>query len=331
VRSAARARPVARLRVPTLVAVGKATQDVFMRSPTLFEPHEHDGVLYEQLPLGEKLELDEVIFETGGNVANAATTFARQGLRAEFVWILGTDISSRAILDALDSEGIGTSHVVRNGAYSASYSAILLAESGERTILNYRGTLPTAGQLDLSPIASADWVYLSSLGDMAVLDSTLCAAVDGGAKVMLNPAASELREPPELMGLLEKVEVLAVNKEEAQLLVRGHAATDLARRLASYCPVVIVSDGPNGAVTTDGTTIIESGLYEDAPIVDRTGCGDAFGSGFLSQWAQGRTLRESVVFASANSTSVVGQIGAKAGILRKGAVLHEMPIREKPF
>jgi sugar/nucleoside kinase (ribokinase family) len=95
--------------------------------------------------------------------------------------------------------------------------------------------------------------------------------------------------------------------------------------------VVIVSDGPNGAVTTDGTTIIESGLYEDAPIVDRTGCGDAFGSGFLSQWAQGRTLRESVVFASANSTSVVGQIGAKAGILRKGAVLHEMPIREKPF
>ena len=329
--SAARPRPSDSMPIPTLVAVGKATQDVFMRSSKLFKPHEHKGVLYEQLPLGKKLELDEVIFATGGNVSNAATTFARQGLSSKFVWILGTDMSSRAILEELDAEGIDTSHVVRNEAFAASYSAILLSDNGERTILNYRGTLPTADQLDLSPIASADWVYLSSLGDMKVLHRTVTAAAASGAKVMLNPAGSELREPVELMALLEKVEVLAVNKEEAQLLMRGDTLEDLARHGSSYCPVVIVSDGPNGAVTTDGKTVIESGLYEDAPVIDRTGCGDAFGSGFLSQWAQGKSLRESTIFASANSTSVVGHIGAKAGILRAGALLHDMPVQEKPF
>ncbi|HAM25544.1 MAG TPA: hypothetical protein DCP11_02270 [Microbacteriaceae bacterium] len=329
--SAAPGRPFADMGIPTLVAIGKATQDVFMRSSKLFEPHEHKGVLYEQLPLGKKLELDEVIFETGGNVTNAATTFARQGLTVEFVWILGTDVSSRGILHALGAEGIGTSHVNVNAAFAASYSAILLAQSGERTILNYRGTLPTPGQLDLSPVASADWVYLSSLGNMTVLRATISAAREHGAKVMLNPAGSELREPVELMALLETIDVLAVNKEEAQLLVRGNTVEELARDASSHCPVVIVSDGPNGAVVTDGTTIIESGLYEDAPVVDRTGCGDAFGSGFLSQWAQGRSLRDSVIFASANSTSVMGKIGAKAGIVRAGTPLHDMPLRERPF
>jgi sugar/nucleoside kinase (ribokinase family) len=49
----------------------------------------------------------------------------------------------------------------------------------------------------------------------------------------------------------------------------------------------------------------------------------------LSQWSRGKSLRESIIFASANSTSVVTKIGAKAGILRRGVKLHEMPISEK--
>jgi sugar/nucleoside kinase (ribokinase family) len=72
-------------------------------------------------------------------------------------------------------------------------------------------------------------------------------------------------------------------------------------------------------------------MYEDVKVVDRTGAGDAFGSGFLSQWAMGKSLKESIIFASANSTSVVEKIGAKAGILSINTRLHEMPLHEKPF
>jgi ribokinase len=72
-------------------------------------------------------------------------------------------------------------------------------------------------------------------------------------------------------------------------------------------------------------------MYEDVPVIDRTGAGDAFASGFLSQWAKGKSLKESIIFASANSTSVVTKIGAKAGILHAGSKLHEMPIHEKPL
>ena len=83
-------------------------------------------------------------------------------------------------------------------------------------------------------------------------------------------------------------------------------------------------------VATDGKTIVRAGMYEDVPVVDRTGAGDAFASGFLSQWARGKSLKDSIIFASANSTSVVTKIGAKAGILRRGVHLHDMPISEKP-
>ena len=95
--------------------------------------------------------------------------------------------------------------------------------------------------------------------------------------------------------------------------------------------VAIVSDGPDGVVASDGQVIIKAGMYRDVKVIDRTGAGDAFGSGFLSQWALGKSLKESIIFASANSTSVVTKIGAKAGILHADTKLHDMPLTETKF
>lgn len=103
---------------------------------------------------------------------------------------------------------------------------------------------------------------------------------------------------------------------------------ELVQHALNLVPVVIVSDGPNGVVASDGKTVVKAGMYEDVKVIDRTGAGDAFASGFLSQWVQGKSLVDSIVFASANSTSVVQYIGAKTGILHKGVKLHDMPLHE---
>jgi ribokinase len=321
------------MATPTIITIGKATQDVFVKSSKAFKQHVTKGVVYEQLPVGQKLDLDEVVFATGGNVTNAAVTFARQGLHSRYMWCLGTDVASEAILQSLDRDGVDTKHVIQKDDYHASYSMILMLEGGERTILNYKGTkLPSdTHDLDFSVIETGDWLYLSALGDMELLEKIITRAAKHGVKVMLNPAGAELKEPVKLRALLEDVEILAVNKEEAQQIVSGESMEELVRHALHYCPVVIVSDGPHGAFASDGKTIVEAGMYEDVPVVDRTGGGDAFGSGFLSQWAIGKSLKESMVFASANSTSVVTKIGAKEGILHSGTVLHDMPIKEREF
>jgi len=320
------------MSIPTIVTIGKATQDVFVKSSNSYKQQKHKGVLYEQLPVGQKLDLDAVTFSTGGNVTNAAVTFARQGLHSKYMWCIGTDVASEAILQSLDRESIDTSHVIQRPDYRSSYSLILMLEGGERTILNYKGTtLSSAKDLDLSVIESGDWLYLSSLGDMDLLEKIVSRAAKHGVKVMLNPAGSELKEADKLRALLEDVEILAVNKEEAQQIVSGESMEELVRHAQHYCKVVIVSDGPHGAMASDGKTIVEAGMYEDVPVIDRTGGGDAFGSGFLSYYAQGKSLKESMIFASANSTSVVTKIGAKEGILHAGTVLHDMPIKEREF
>lgn len=321
------------MKTPTILCIGKAAQDVFLKSASAFKQVKSKGVLYEQLPVGQKLDIDEVIFATGGNVGNAAVTFARQGLHARFMWCLGNDMASESILHDMDKEGVDTSAVVQQDDFRASYSVILMLEGGERTILNYKGTITPEDtkKLNLSEIEKADWVYISSLNDITMLERIVSHAATHAVKVMLNPAGSELKEADKLRTILQDVEVLAVNKEEAQQIVSGESLEELVRHAHHYCPVVIVSDGPKGATATDGRQVIWAGMYEDVPVVDRTGGGDAFGSGFLSKYSGGASLKDSLIFASANSTSVVTKIGAKEGILHKGVVLHNMPIEEKDF
>lgn len=320
--------------VPKILAIGKATQDVFLKSDE-FDPHTEGKVVYTHLPLGVKMEVEDVTFATGGNATNVAVTLARQGLHAEYMWTLGSDPASETVLHDLDREGVDTSHVVTEEHYQAGYSTILIATNGERTILNHRGvsTGKTGKDLDFKAIEEADWVYPTSLanGGIDLLRHIIDHAEKHDTKVMLNPAGPELAEPPKLKALLESVDILCMNKEEMQQVVEGSDLEELVRHALNYVPVAIVSDGPNGVVASDGKTIVRAGMYEDVKVIDRTGAGDAFASGFLSQWIQGKSLKESIIFASANSTSVVTKIGAKPGILHKGVKLHEMPIHEKPF
>lgn len=318
-----------------ILSIGAAVQDVFLSHSDEFKPVS-DKAAHEQflqLELGAKADVNKIDFSTGGGATNASVTFARQGLEAIFMGTIGHDPAGSAVLQDLDKEGVDTKHISYSDSLNTGYSVLLLAPSGERTILTYRGasTHYDIRNFDLEE-ADADWLYVSSLaGNLDILDKLFAQAKKNDMKVFFNPGKGELAHPQKLKGLLEDVDVLAVNREEAAKIVEGTESEELVRHLLNYVSVAIVSDGPRGVVASDGKVIVTAGMYEDVKVVDRTGAGDAFGSGFLSKWADGKSLEEAIVFASANSTSVVNTIGAKAGILHKGAKLHDMPLEVKDF
>lgn len=315
-----------------VVCIGSALQDVFLKDSDDFLTVSLNGrSVFDRIELGAKVEIDQVFFSTGGGATNAATTFARQGLDAVFMGVIGKDPAGDAIIDWLDEEGVDTRFVQYTDQYSTGYSVILLAPSGERTILTCRGASNRFGLLKVEDIEKIgpDWAYVSTMsGDFGTLNKVLTTCKKNDVKVMMNPGHGELAEPQKLKALLEDVDVLLVNKEEAGQLVSGETLEELLAHLLNYVKCAIISDGVGGAIASDGEVVVRAGLYDDVKSVDRTGAGDAFGSGFLSQWARGKSLKEAMHFASANSTSVVLQIGAKYGLLRQGVDLHDMPIRE---
>ncbi len=316
----------------TVVSVGAAIQDVFLSNSDEFKPvclnHEE---CFMQLELGAKEDVNNITFGTGGGATNAAVTFARSGMHSIFMGMIGRDPAGQAVLDDLDKDNVDSSHVKYSDIYNTGYSVLLLAPNGERTILTYRGasTHYEPGDFDLSGI-NADWLYVSNLaGNMETLDFLFHQAREKGMKIFFNPGKKELAQKQALKSLLEDVEVLLVNKQEAQMIVDGETVEELVHHLLNYVPVVVVTDGSNGVVASDGKKEVHAGIYADVDVRDRTGAGDAFGSGFLSQWMQGSSLEYAITYASANSTSVVTKVGAKEGILYKGAEVHDMPLEVK--
>lgn len=317
-----------------ICALGAASQDVFLSGHDIVSTKDESGALVEAFPLGAKINIENAVFNTGGGATNAAVTFARQRIEASFIGKIGHDAAGVAVMSELDNDHVDTSGVLYDSVLGTQYSTVLLANTGERSILIYRGAAHTHTASDYENVdfSQFDWLYVSSFaGAMDALHVIFTRAKEHGIKIAFNPGQGELDEIDRLRPLMEDVDVLLVNKDEAQLIVEGQTSEELVRHGMNLVPVIVVSDGPNGVTATDGKTIIEAGMYEDVPVIDRTGAGDAFGSGFVSQWSQGKSLKEAIIFASANSTSVVGSIGAKTGILDYGVMLHDMPITEKAF
>ncbi|PID33100.1 hypothetical protein CR969_02520 [Candidatus Saccharibacteria bacterium] len=315
-----------------IISVGAGVQDVFLSHSDALKPVcENPEHCFTELELGSKIDVNQINFSTGGGATNGAVTFARQGHNAVFMGVIGDDPAGQSVLDDLDKEGVDTSLVVTSEQYNTGYSVLLLAPNGERTILTYRGASTHYHPQDFNfDNLEADWLYVSTLaGQMKILHSLFSKAKQKGIKICFNPGKKELAQRDLLVGLLEDVDVLSVNKQEMQQLVSGEDLESLVRHGLNLVPTVLVTDGPNGSIASDGKAIVRAGMYHDKPSIDRTGAGDAFASGFLSQWANGASLKESVLFASANASSVVNYIGAKTGILHQGTDLHEMPIHEK--
>lgn len=316
------------MKQPTVICIGAAVEDVFLKGDIFKPQHEEEGYV-EEFKLGSKNDVDEVIFSTGGGATNAAVTFARQGMKAFYMGNIGDDIAGRAVREALRQEQVEVSLMRTHPRLGTGYSTLLLAPSGERTILTYRGA---SAHYEMSSAdfhdKNANWLYITSLGgNFEAMETAIKYAVKHDIKIAINPGKQELQKPKKLRSLLEKCAILSLNKEELAMLFRGETLDDLVKEANKIIPCVVGTNGAKGCVATDGKKLYKAGMYEDVAVVDRTGAGDAFFSGFVAMIARGKSMEQAIIFGSANSTSVVQQIGAKPGILRGDVKLKPMTIR----
>ena len=318
-----------------IVSLGAALQDIYLVDHDDLAPTAiGSDAIFGNVLVGSKVDIDHLSYEVGGGGINSAITFVRHGHEAIFISNVAHDTAGEAIMRVLDREGIDNSYVNFVGRKATGTSVILLdSKGGERTILTHRGASEkfdnlTAEDLDL---IQPDFMYVTTLrGDMDTLLKFFEKARELGTKIMFNPGIKELEQPKKLIGLLEDVDILLVNKSEAARIVPGVVLTELLYHLNNYVPVAIITDGAMGGIAGNRETgeTYRFGIYEDVKMRDATGAGDAFGSGFLAALADGKSFKRSLVFASANSTSVVTKVGANRGILTGKEELHPMPIQK---
>ena len=306
-----------------IITIGSATRDVFLLSDhfKLMNSHQFETGVGECVPLGSKIEIEEKIESTGGGATNAAVTFSRLGFSAAIVARVGNDAAGREVLADLVREKIDTSLVrtIRKG--ETGYSTLLTAQTGERSVLVYRGVSADFTSADIPwHDLSARWLYITSLaGNLALVKRLAEDAAKHGAAVAWNPGHSELAKGlASFRAILPFISLLLVNREEAAMLTHEDdptAAYHMLSRIGA-AGTVVITDGDKGAYAFRRDGAWKSSTT-GAPAISRTGAGDAFGSGLVAALLKGFPLPTALAIGTLNAESVVSHVGAKKGILKK--------------
>ncbi len=308
-----------------VITVGESTIDAFMSihdvSHACRIDHEHNDICFK---FGEKIDVDRYDFCIGGNATNVAVGISRLGLKATLCSETGDDEFSIKIRNCLAQEHIERLLVTQTKG--ASNFAVIINFKGDRTI--FVQDVEREHDFQLTDV-TADYVYLTSLGNewRKPYAKVLEFIEEYGGLLAFNPAPRQLNEGKDIVHkVLKKTHVLFVNKEEAERILTDKVTDkrdktyiqELMAKLQKLGPkTIVVTDGKKGSYAMDDKgTFFWHGI-NDGPLVERTGAGDAFASGFLAAYLQGLSMPKAMEWGSWNATSVVSKVGAQAGLLTK--------------
>lgn len=254
-----------------------------------------------------------------GNAANHAVGTTRLGLKTAIYTVVGNDDCGKEMKKHLKKEKVSVSYIKTDKEQGSNYSTVI-DYKGDRTILVYhekrKYTLPKFSQ--------AGWLYFSSIsGNHADFNKQLCDYVKKNKiKLGFNPGTLQMALGiKKIKPVISVCEVLFVNKEEAQSLTsKVDDIKMLLHLLYRLGPkIVVITDGQKGSYSYDGQTMWYTGIFE-LKVIERTGCGDAYASGFISALHYGKDMAAAMMWGTVNAGSAATRVGSQAGLLNKIAL-----------
>ncbi len=270
-------------------------------------------------PVGDKILIKGLKFSIGGGGTNTAVAFARLGLKTGYIGKVDRNFGGREILNLLKKEKVEfLGAIEKNPSVSGGYSIVLDSRENDRTILSYKGVNETITPSDIKyEKCKTEWLYFSSfMGKSLETQKEFAKKMHKkGVKIAYNPSNYLIqKEKKKVEEILKVTQILVLNKEEARLLVRNR---DLLKGLYKLGPkIAVITDGKNPTYAYDGKKVYSITPHK-VKVVERTGAGDAFASGFVAGQIVGRSIEESLKLGLAESESVIKYFGAKNKLIKR--------------
>jgi ribokinase len=257
----------------------------------------------------------------GGKGANQAVAAARLGYPTQMLGAVGEDVFGRALLDNLQSAGVGIAAVTRVSGPSG-VAPILVAENGENSIVvvpGANGMVDSAAvdkQAEL--IRGAGMVLCQLELPIETVRHTLALCKEASVPVMLDPApAASLPD-----AVWSQVAWLTPNETEAAFYLGKTASVeDSAKRFfLRGVDGVVLKRGGDGAYVAVAGGKAEWVRPFKVQSVDTVGVGDCFNGAFAVALLEGRDAWAAARFATAAAAISVTRRGAQASMPARAEV-----------
>lgn len=250
----------------------------------------------------------------GGCSSSTAKGISKLGLPCLYFGKIGQDESGKLFKDSLLKYQV--TPLLLSSENHTSELISLVTSDGQRSMISYFGAGEELREDEMTEELFAGVNHLILVGYTLYNDKIFFRAVElakkAGATISLDLASYQLVhmfKQELLLTIYNSVDVLFANADEAHELT-GLPPQQACFLLQSYCPVVVVSAGKDGCyVGSNGEVIHCPG--RNAHVVDTTGAGDLFASGFLWGYLKGYPLKKCGELGNLLGSHCVEVLGAE--------------------
>jgi sugar/nucleoside kinase (ribokinase family) len=259
---------------------------------------------------------------SGGSAANTIVGVANLGARAAYVGKIRDDQIGRLYAHDIRAAGVAFETKAAADGPATGCSYILVTPDGERTMNTYLGAAQDLmpSDIDAAQIAASSIVYLEgylwdprSAKEAFVKAATIAHGAGRQVALTLSDSFCVDRYRGEFIDLMcnGTVDLIFANEAELHSLYQTSDFDTALTQLRSDTKLGVVTRSEKGCVVAskDGVTAVPA--FPIDRIVDTTGAGDLFASGFLFGLVRGAGFEAAGRLGALAAAEVIQHIGAR--------------------
>ncbi len=258
----------------------------------------------------------------GGSCANTAVGVAALGGNAAFVGKVANDEIGDFYTRDIAKAGVEfTTAALEHGAGSGR-SMIMITPDGERTMNTYLGACHDLTESDIfeDQIGSAAITFMEGfLWDPPEAKRAFVRAAhyahkhERAAAITLSDPFCVGRFRAEFLDLLKSktCDYVCANLAELKSLYQTDDLGAAVQQIAQDVEIAAVTMGAEGAMAIKDGEVVTVPAYHIDKVVDATGAGDLFASGFLLGVARGQEMSEALKLGCLCASEVISHVGAR--------------------
>ena len=258
----------------------------------------------------------------GGSAANTIVGLSQLGLQTSYIGKVCNDEFGKFFTDDLNSNNVDfeVSDKFDSTNLSTAHCIVLVTPDGERTMNTYLGVTEflSKDDLNLKILQSSEWVYLEGyrydgIDSQKAFEIAINHSKKGGGKVALSlsdPFCVKRHRRKFFNIINNGVDLIFCNEKELISLTEEKNLNSALRKSCDYpCKVICT-------VAEKGVFIKDKGNWINIPtdtveIIDTTGAGDLFATGFLHGILSGNEDSISCKFANKCAGEVIKILGCR--------------------
>jgi len=254
---------------------------------------------------------------SGGSVANSIVGLSQLGDKAGFIGKISDDEFGSKYEEGLKKENVEYFYSKKKEELPTGTCLILVTPDSERTMCTFLGTAGKINENDVNSdaIKKSEIIFLEGyLWDEGEPKKAFDKAINIANKVAMSLSDQFCvdRHKPHFLDLVKnKLDITFANEQEITSLIDTNNFNEVINFSKKINKLVVITRGEKGAIAIQGEEVFETEIIKNLKIIDLTGAGDLFASGFLHGYVNHLSIKESLEKGTQMSAKVIQQIGAR--------------------